>query len=133
MSCVIFPTTLISVSAHSVSLTPIIDEDPETYGSSLVTLADVFPYFEPLVDRWFVARFITMKTIGKLCVQMCSYSVPNLSFPNASPPIIQSRLLAYLLTVILIAYIYKVLLLVLGVPLLFKQSLEYYIAIKAQS
>ena len=67
------------------------NEDPETYGNSLVTLAEVFPYFEPLVDRWFAARFITMKTIGQLCVQMCSYSV-YLSFPNAAPPIIQSRI-----------------------------------------
>ena len=44
----------------------------ETYGSSLVTLAEVFPYFEPLFDRWFAAHFITMKTIGQLRVQMCT-------------------------------------------------------------
>ena len=27
-------------------------EDPENYGSSLVNFAEVYPYFEKLVDRW---------------------------------------------------------------------------------
>ena len=79
------------VHEHIIQYVGGTNEDPETYGSSLVTLAEVFPYFEPLVDLWFAAHFITMKTIGQLCVQMCSYSV-YLSFPNASPPIIQSRI-----------------------------------------
>ena len=54
-----------------------------------MTLAEIFPYFEPLVDRWFAARFINMKTIGQLRIQMCSLSV-YLSFHNANPSIIQS-------------------------------------------
>ena len=28
-------------------------EDPENYGSSLVNLAEAYPYFEELVVRWF--------------------------------------------------------------------------------
>ena len=60
------------IHEHIIRYAGGINEDPETYGSSLVTLAEVFPYFEPLVDSWFAARFITMKTIGQLRVQMCT-------------------------------------------------------------
>ena len=41
-------------------------EDPENYGSSLVNLAEAFPYFEELVIQWFEANVVTIKTIGKL-------------------------------------------------------------------
>ena len=66
---------------------------PSTAFIDLLALPEpVYPFFEKLLDQCFEARFFTMKTIGQLRVQMSSYSVPSLCFPNASPPIIQSRI-----------------------------------------
>ena len=56
-------------------------------GASL--LAEVMPFYEEMVHRWFSARFVTMLTIPGLRLRL------RVAFPytfNASPQLIQARL-----------------------------------------
>ena len=65
------------------------EDVPETYGVSLIVLAELMPYYEEMVQRWFSARFITMLTGPGLRLRL------RVAFPytfNATPQLIQARL-----------------------------------------
>ena len=62
---------------------------PETYGTSLIVLAEVMPFYEEMVHRWFSAKFVTMLTVPGLRLRL------RVAFPytfNPSPQLIQACL-----------------------------------------
>ena len=65
------------------------EDVPGTYGASLMVLADVMPFFEEMVHRWFSSRCVTMLTVSGLRLRL------SIAFPytfNASPQLIRALL-----------------------------------------
>ena len=70
------------VHEHIVSFVGGGGEDfPETYVAILIVLADVMPFFEEMVHRWFSSRFVTMLTVPGLRLEPLDRT-GYCSFPN---------------------------------------------------
>ena len=65
------------------------DDEPETYGASLLVMSEVMPFCTEMILRWFRSRFVTMRSVARLRLRMA------VTFPfdfNATTQLIRTRL-----------------------------------------